>query len=128
MLSSTAHTSLRCLLLVPPTNPTVMEIDAVGTFQMSRCAFPQLRKSPGASIINISATLHYGATWYQVLARGLGFRETQGTFEVGLHPFEVGLQSSAADGHCAKYSYWVIKHVRHLQHMQRAGHAQLVAL
>lgn len=43
-----------------------MEIDAVGTFQMSRCAFPQLRNSPGASIINISATLHYGATWYQV--------------------------------------------------------------
>lgn len=67
------------MLPVLPANPTVMEIDAVGTFQMSRCAFPQLRKSPGASIINISATLHYGATWYQVWTGGLGFREAQGT-------------------------------------------------
>ncbi len=44
----------------------VMEIDAVGTFNMSRAAFPALRESGDAAVVNISATLHYGATWYQV--------------------------------------------------------------
>jgi peroxisomal 2,4-dienoyl-CoA reductase len=54
---------------------TVMDIDAVGTFTFSRAAFPALRR-PGVSgaaasmsaVINISATLHYGATWYQAHA------------------------------------------------------------
>lgn len=43
-----------------------MEIDAVGTFTMSRAAFDALKASKSSVIINISATLHYGATWYQV--------------------------------------------------------------
>lgn len=47
---------------------TVMEIDAVGTFTMSRAAFPALQAAGSSCIINISATLHYGATWYQVHA------------------------------------------------------------
>lgn len=52
---------------------TVMEIDAIGTFTMSRAAFPELAKaapsSPsGASVISISATLQYGATWWQAHA------------------------------------------------------------
>lgn len=47
---------------------TVMEIDALGSFTMSRAAFPALKAAGGGSIINISATLHYGATWYQVHA------------------------------------------------------------
>lgn len=47
---------------------TVMEIDAVGTFTMSRAAFDALKASGSSVIINISATLHYGATWYQVHA------------------------------------------------------------
>ncbi|KIZ00630.1 peroxisomal 2,4-dienoyl-CoA reductase [Monoraphidium neglectum] len=47
---------------------TVMEIDAVGTFTMSRAAFDALRAAGSSVIINISATLHYGATWYQVHA------------------------------------------------------------
>lgn len=49
---------------------TVMEIDAVGTFNTSRAAFPALRRRVHDSpcIINISATLHYGATWYQAHA------------------------------------------------------------
>jgi len=46
----------------------VMEIDAVGTFTMSRAAFPALQQAGNSVIINISATLHYGATWYQVHA------------------------------------------------------------
>jgi len=35
---------------------------------MSHAAFPELKKSGDALILNISATLHYGATWYQVHA------------------------------------------------------------
>lgn len=50
-----------------------MEIDAVGTFTMSRAAFPALKQAPGGGcIINISATLQYGATWYQVGDRAEG--------------------------------------------------------
>lgn len=61
---------------------TVLDIDTVGTFQMCRAAFPYLKKSGveaaskssidqrgnGASIINISATLHRYATWWQTHA------------------------------------------------------------
>lgn len=70
--------------LTPNGFRTVMEIDAIGTFGMSRAAFPELSKaaaaaaaarpagtsgrSPGASIVNISATLQYGATWWQAHA------------------------------------------------------------
>eukprot|EP01095_Lingulamoeba_sp_RSL-Kostka_P008976 TRINITY_DN3060_c0_g1_i1.p1 TRINITY_DN3060_c0_g1~~TRINITY_DN3060_c0_g1_i1.p1 ORF type:complete len:295 (-),score=126.36 TRINITY_DN3060_c0_g1_i1:79-963(-) len=46
---------------------TVMDIDAVGVFNMSRAAFEPLKAAKG-TIINISATLHYGATWYQIHA------------------------------------------------------------
>lgn len=47
---------------------TVLDIDAVGTFTMSRAAFPRLREAGGALIVNVTATLHYGASWYQVHA------------------------------------------------------------
>ena len=50
---------------------TVMEIDTLGTFTASRAAFPELRKAGGGAVINISATLHYGATWWQARLRGL---------------------------------------------------------
>jgi len=46
---------------------TVIEIDLVGTFNMSRAAFAELKKSKGI-IINISATLHYSTTPWQVHA------------------------------------------------------------
>jgi peroxisomal 2,4-dienoyl-CoA reductase len=45
---------------------TVLEIDTLGTFTMCRAAFPALQAAKGSCVINISATLHYGATWYQV--------------------------------------------------------------
>lgn len=52
---------------------TVIEIDSVGTFMMCHEAFKYLMKggpgkdsSSGGIIINISATLHYTATWYQI--------------------------------------------------------------
>jgi len=46
---------------------TVIAIDLLGTFNMSRAAFQALSASKGC-IINISATLHYGATIYQTHA------------------------------------------------------------
>ncbi len=45
-----------------------MDIDAVGTFNCSRAAFKALSTCGGGVIVNISATLHYGATWYQTHA------------------------------------------------------------
>jgi peroxisomal 2,4-dienoyl-CoA reductase len=55
-------------MLTPNGFRTVMEIDALGTFTMSRAAFPALKAAQSSCIINISMTLHYGATWYQVHA------------------------------------------------------------
>ncbi|XP_058747321.1 peroxisomal 2,4-dienoyl-CoA reductase [(3E)-enoyl-CoA-producing]-like [Vicia villosa] len=53
---------------------TVLDIDSVGTFTMCHEALKYLKKggpgrdssSAGGSIINISATLHYTASWYQI--------------------------------------------------------------
>lgn len=52
---------------------TVMDIDSVGTFTMCHEALEYLKKggqgrgsSSGGMILNISATLHYTATWYQI--------------------------------------------------------------
>ncbi|KAI9110590.1 hypothetical protein K1719_018456 [Acacia pycnantha] len=52
---------------------TVMDIDSVGTFTMCHEALKYLKKgglrrssSGGGTILNISATLHYTASWYQV--------------------------------------------------------------
>ncbi len=51
----------------------VIDIDSVGTFTMCHEALKYLKKggpgkdpSNGGTIINISATLHYTATWYQI--------------------------------------------------------------
>ncbi len=41
---------------------TVMEIDAIGTFNVSKAAFDGALKDGGGVILNISATLHHGAT------------------------------------------------------------------
>ncbi|CAH2053875.1 unnamed protein product, partial [Thlaspi arvense] len=53
---------------------TVLDIDAVGTFNMCHEALKYLKKggpgrdssTGGGSILNISATLHYTASWYQI--------------------------------------------------------------
>lgn len=52
---------------------TVMDIDVLGTFTMSHAAVKYLKQggqgkgpSEGGAILNISATLHYTATWYQI--------------------------------------------------------------
>ncbi|MBA0771812.1 hypothetical protein Gotri_007284 [Gossypium trilobum] len=54
---------------------TVIDIDSIGTFIMCHEALKYLKKgglgkdpSTGGTIINITATLHYGATWYQIHA------------------------------------------------------------
>jgi len=55
--------------LTPKGFKTVMDIDAQGTFNMSYAVYPAMTKSGmGGAIINISMTLHYGATWYQAHA------------------------------------------------------------
>jgi len=46
---------------------TVLEIDTIGTFHMSKAAFPAL-KERGGVIVNISATLYYAASHFQIHA------------------------------------------------------------
>lgn len=47
---------------------TVLDIDAVGTYNASRAAFLGAMREHGGAIVNISATLHYGGTPMQVHA------------------------------------------------------------
>lgn len=47
---------------------TVMEIDAHGTYNVSKAAFEKRLSAHGGVVLNISATLHYGATPMQVHA------------------------------------------------------------
>jgi peroxisomal 2,4-dienoyl-CoA reductase len=47
---------------------TVMEIDAQGTYNVCKAAFEKVLREHGGNVINISATLHYGATPMQVHA------------------------------------------------------------
>ncbi len=47
---------------------TVMAIDALGTYNVCRAAFDKWLRDHGGHIINISATLHYGATPLQTHA------------------------------------------------------------
>jgi peroxisomal 2,4-dienoyl-CoA reductase len=47
---------------------TVMAIDALGTYNVSRAAFDRTLRDRGGSIINVSATLHYAATPLQAHA------------------------------------------------------------
>jgi peroxisomal 2,4-dienoyl-CoA reductase len=47
---------------------TVMDIDALGTFNASRAAFDRSMRDRGGTIVNVSATLHYGATHFQIHA------------------------------------------------------------
>ncbi len=47
---------------------TVIEIDTVGTYNVSKACFDKALKDRGGSILNISATLHYGATPLQAHA------------------------------------------------------------
>lgn len=59
--------------LSPKGFKTVMEIDALGTYNMSHSVYRAMAKNGGGGgqggvIINISMTLHYGATWYQAHA------------------------------------------------------------
>jgi len=47
---------------------TVMEIDAIGTYNFSKATFEKAMKEGGGVILNISATLHHGATPLQTHA------------------------------------------------------------
>lgn len=74
---------------------SVMEIDALGTFTMSRASFPALRASRcpyGAAVINISATLQYGATWWQAHASAAKAAVDSLTRSLALEWGEVGVR------------------------------------
>ena len=47
---------------------TVVSIDTLGTYHVSRAAFDKCLREHGGQILNISATLHYGATPLQTHA------------------------------------------------------------
>ena len=47
---------------------TVLDIDLVGTYNISRACLPALRNSGDGSIVNISTTFQYTAAWYQTHA------------------------------------------------------------
>jgi peroxisomal 2,4-dienoyl-CoA reductase len=47
---------------------TVLDIDTLGTFNVCRASVDALKRNTSSTIVNISATLHYGATWYQAHA------------------------------------------------------------
>jgi 2,4-dienoyl-CoA reductase [(3E)-enoyl-CoA-producing], peroxisomal len=47
---------------------TVLDIDTCGTFNVSRAAFDAWMRDHGGCIVNITATLHYGATPLQIHA------------------------------------------------------------
>ncbi|MCC7541514.1 MAG: SDR family oxidoreductase [Deltaproteobacteria bacterium] len=47
---------------------TVMEIDAIGTFNVTKATFEKRLRDHGGNVINISATLHLGGTPLQVHA------------------------------------------------------------
>lgn len=55
-------------ILTPKGFKTVFDIDTLGTFTMSKAAFKDLKACGSGCIINISMTLHYGASWYQTHA------------------------------------------------------------
>ena len=54
--------------LSPNSFKTIMDIDALGVYNCSYASYSALKESTMGVIINISATLHYGATWYQTHA------------------------------------------------------------
>lgn len=47
---------------------TVLEIDAIGTYNVSKAAFDHWLRDHGGQILNVSATLHYAATPAQIHA------------------------------------------------------------
>ncbi len=47
---------------------TVIDIDTIGTFNVSKAVFDRYLRQHGGNIINISATLHYGAVAGQIHA------------------------------------------------------------
>lgn len=72
---------------------TVMDIDTVGSFNMSRSAFPELKAAAGGGVVvNISATLHYGATWFQAHASAAKAAVDSLTRSLGLEWGEFGVR------------------------------------
>jgi peroxisomal 2,4-dienoyl-CoA reductase len=80
---------------------TVVDIDLVGTFNVSKACFPHLQACPGdACILNISATLHYGGTPMQshVSAAKAGIDALTRNLAVEWGPFGVRVNGIAPGG------------------------------
>lgn len=71
---------------------TVIDIDTVGVFNMSTAAYDALRASGSSNILNISACLHYGATWYQAHASAAKAAIDSLTRSFGLEWGEYGIR------------------------------------
>jgi len=71
---------------------TVIDIDALGVFHTCHASFSELRKSGNGLIINISAVLHYGATWYQVHASAAKAAIDSMTRSLGMEWGEYGIR------------------------------------
>jgi len=71
---------------------TVVEIDVLGTFHMCKAAFEELKKTKG-TIINISATLHYTATPYQIHASAAKAAVDSITRSLGLEWGKYGIRT-----------------------------------
>lgn len=70
---------------------SVVDIDLLGTFNVSKAALPALRKSGDAIIINISATLHFLGTQMQahVMAAKAGIDALTKNFAVEWGPYGI---------------------------------------
>jgi peroxisomal 2,4-dienoyl-CoA reductase len=69
-----------------------MEIDALGTYQVSKIAFDKVLRDHGGVILNISATLHYGATPLQVHASAAKAAVDSVTRTLGLEWGSLGIR------------------------------------
>jgi peroxisomal 2,4-dienoyl-CoA reductase len=86
---------------------TVMEIDTMGTYNMCYAAYKYLAESKG-SVINISATLQYGATWYQVHASAAKSANDSMTRTLAL---EWGIDRIRVNGIAPGKSFFSCKHL-----------------
>jgi len=72
---------------------TVLDIDTVGTYNMSHTCLPALKESgTRACVINITATLQYGATWWQTHASAAKAAVDSITRSLGLEWGEYGIR------------------------------------
>jgi len=81
--------------LTPNGFQTVIGIDLLGSFNMAKAAFPHLKASGDAVIVNISATLHYKAMPFQMHASAAKAAIDVMTNNMGVEWGEYGIRAVA---------------------------------